>query len=65
MAALEGHLFCSACGEICTVTEDCTSGCCLEPIQNELGAGLTVEMILAYLDEDDKYYAEEHGRSKR
>lgn len=64
MSELEGHLFCSACGEPCTVTEDCVSGCCWEPIDNEYGAGLTIEMILAYLDEDDAYYEEEYGRKR-
>lgn len=56
MAAMDGHMFCSACKEPCSATEDFTSDCCWEPIQNEEGAGLTVEMIMAYIDEDDRDY---------
>lgn len=64
MGALDGHMFCSACGESTEPTEEFVSACCWEPIVNENGATLTVEAIMAYIDESDEYY-EEEGLKKR
>lgn len=62
--SLSDHLYCSACGEQTTATEEFTSMCCWEPLVNEAGATLTIEAILAYMDEDSAYYEEEHGRKR-
>lgn len=64
-SVLEGHLFCSACGEPAEPTEEFVSVCCWEPLQNEHGVGLTIEIIMQYMDENEAFHEEQAERYRR